>query len=52
MGKHTKLKTKDKDDEEAVDCDISGVATSTAPFFLASAELAETLPPADFLPPG
>ena len=41
-----------KTDEEAVDCDPSGVPTPQLPFFLASAELAETLPPADLLPSG
>ena len=39
------------DDHEAVDCDTSGKLVPMAPFFLASAELAETLPPVDFLPP-
>ena len=53
MGKHTNLKkNEDEDDEGVVDCDTQGALTSMAPFFLALTELAETLPPADFLPPG
>ena len=52
MRKHTNLRTENEDDEEAVDCDTSGAPTPMAPFFLASAELGQTLPPADFFPPG
>ena len=45
-------KTKDEDYEEAEDCNTSGVLTAMALILLlASAELAETLPPVDFLPP-
>ena len=49
MGKHTNLKNQNEDDEEAADCDTSEVPTPMAPFLLESAELAETLPLADFL---
>ena len=36
--------------EEAEDSVTSGVLTPMPPFLLVSAELVETLPPADFLP--
>ena len=45
-------KTKDEDEEEAVECDTSEALTPTAPFILVLAELAEALLPADFLSPG
>ena len=50
-GMHNDLKTTDEDDEEAKDCETSGTLRHTAPLPLVSAEVAETLPPADFLPP-
>ena len=45
-------KTADEDDEEAVDCDTSGVLTPMVPILPVSVEPADTLPPADFLTPG